>query len=111
LINIILNIIFIPIIGILGAAIATLITFFFEVTINGILGSREIPFDKDLKFISKSVLSSIPMAFVVWKLNPYGVIAILISIIIGSLIYFGILVLLKGFTKEEYEFLRRLLSI
>jgi O-antigen/teichoic acid export membrane protein len=108
LINIILNIIFIPIIGIVGAAIATLITFFFEATVNGILGFREIHFGIDLRFIAKSVISSILMAFVVWKLNPYGAVAILTSILIGSLIYFGILVLLKGFTKEEYVFFRGL---
>jgi len=51
------------------------------------------------------------MAFVVWKLNPYGAINILIAIEIAAVIYFGVLMLLRGFTitKEEYEFLKRIL--
>ncbi len=110
LINIALNIIFIPIMGIMGAAISTLITFFFVAFIYGILGFREISFDIGSRFISKSVIASIPMAFVVWMLNPYGVIDILISIVIAGLIYFGFLILLKGFTKEEYMFFRGILE-
>ena len=105
-INILLNIVLIPIIGILGAAISTLITFLCGFIISFILAFREIPFDIDLKFISKSIISSIPMAFVVWKLNPSGAVNILIAIGIAAVIYFGVLMLLKGFTREEYLFLR-----
>ncbi len=46
------------------------------------------------------------MAFVVWMLNPYGAVYILIAVGIAAVIYFGVLILLKGFTKEEYNFLR-----
>jgi O-antigen/teichoic acid export membrane protein len=110
-INLILNIILIPIIGITGAAISTLITFLFMGVVLGILSFRAIPFDIDFKFISKSIISALPMAFVVWKLNPFGIVNILIAIVIAAIIYFGILVLLKGFTKEEYNFLRGFLKI
>ena len=107
-INIVLNIVLIPIIGILGAAISTLITFSLKAVISGILSFRAIPFDIDFNFITKSIISAIPMAFVVWKLNPYGVVNILIAIGIAAAIYFGVLTLLRGFTKEEYSFLRGL---
>jgi O-antigen/teichoic acid export membrane protein len=108
-INITLNVILIPIIGILGAAISTLITFVCCAIILIILSFREIPFGVDFNFISKSIISSIPMAFVVWKLNPYGAVNILISVGIATAVYFGILILLRGFTKEEYVFLKRIL--
>ncbi|VUT27988.1 MAG: Polysaccharide biosynthesis protein [Candidatus Syntrophoarchaeum sp. GoM_oil] len=105
-INLTLNIIFIPIIGILGAAISTLITFFFIALVLWTQSFKGIPFDIDVKFITKSIVASVPMAFVVWKLNPYGAVNILIVIGIAALIYFGILVLLRGFTREEYGFLK-----
>ena len=46
------------------------------------------------------------MAFVVWKLNPYGAVNILIAVGIATAVYFGFLILLRGFTKEEYLLLR-----
>lgn len=108
-INITLNVILIPIIGILGAAISTLITFVCCAIILIILSFREIPFGIDFNFISKIIISSIPMAFVVWKLNPFGAVNILIAVGIATAVYFGILILLRGFTKEEYLFLKRIL--
>ncbi|VUT27984.1 MAG: putative flippase AglR [Candidatus Syntrophoarchaeum sp. GoM_oil] len=111
LFNLILNIILVPIIGILGAAISTLLTFLIFAVVVGILSFREMPFEIDFKFISKSIIASIPMAFVVWKLNPYGAVNILIVIGIAALIYFGILVLLRGFTEDEYGFLKGMLRV
>jgi O-antigen/teichoic acid export membrane protein len=111
LINIVLNIVLIPIIGILGAAISTLMTFLYIGVVYGILSFRAIPFDIDFKFLTKSVFSAIPMVFVVWKLNPYGVVNILIAIGIAAAIYFGVLILLRGFTKEEYLFLKGFFEI
>ncbi|NQE44790.1 putative flippase AglR, partial [ANME-1 cluster archaeon GoMg2] len=111
LINLILNIFLVPLIGILGAAISTLMTFFAFTIIIRILSFKELPFEVDLTFISKSFIASIPMALVVWKLNPYGVVNILISVGIAVTIYFGFLILLRGFTKDEYGFLRQFIRI
>jgi len=77
----------------------------------GILSFRELPFEIDFKFITKSIFASIPMAFVVWKLNPYGAVNILIAVGIATVVYFGVLVLLRGFTKDEYEFLIGMLKV
>lgn len=108
LINIVLNIILVPSIGISGAAIATLITFAFYLTAHTMLSFKELAYEIDFKFISKCIIASITMAFVIWELNPYGAVNILISIGIGTGVYFGVLVLLRGFTKEEYGFFREL---
>lgn len=109
LFNLILNIILVPVIGILGAAISTLVTFFVCAAIFGSASFKELPFEIDFKFALKCIVASIPMAFVVWKLDPYGIVNILISVGIAAVIYFGILILLRGFTKEEYEFLKSVL--
>ncbi len=111
LFNLILNIILVPMIGILGAAISTLLSFFACTVILWILSYKEIAFGIDLKFISKSVIASVPMAFVIWKLDPYGAVNILVSIGVGAIVYFLGLALLRGFTKEEYGFMRNMLRI
>ena len=105
-INMAMNIILVPIIGILGAAIATLMTFAAHLSVVSIIGFRRLPFDIDLKFIIKSVISSGVMGLIILKLNPIGAVNILISVGIGTVVYFGVLILLKGFTKEEYMFLK-----
>ena len=106
LVNMTLNIILVPLIGIIGAAIATLVTFMTQLFVVSTISFKGLPFDIDFKFIMKSVISSVVMAFVVWKLNPIGAVTILISIGIATGVYFVVLIVLRGFTKEEYGFLR-----
>ena len=105
-INMAMNIILVPIIGILGAAIATLMTFAAHLSVVSIIGFRRLPFDIDVKFIIKSVISSGVMGLIILKLSPVGAVNILISVGVATVIYFGVLILLKGFTKEEYMFLK-----
>jgi O-antigen/teichoic acid export membrane protein len=106
LVNMTLNIILVPLIGIIGAAIATLMTFTIQLFVATIISFKGLPFDIDFKFIMKSIISSVIMAFVVWKMNPIGAVNILIAIGIATGVYFGVLIVLRGFTKEEYGFLR-----
>ena len=105
-INLVMNIILVPLIGIIGAAIATLITFMAQLFVATMISFKRLPFDIDFKFIMKSIISSVIMAFVVWKLNPMGAVNILIAIVIATGVYFVVLILLRGFTREEYLFFR-----
>jgi O-antigen/teichoic acid export membrane protein len=109
-INVVMNIILVPLMGIVGAAIATLVTFAVHLFVISVISFKRVSYDIDLKFIAKSLTSSVIMAFVVWKLNPIGAVSILISIGAGAVVYFGILIILKGFAKEEYRFLRSVIK-
>lgn len=106
LLNLAVNIILVPQIGILGAAISTLLTFMIHLIVLSVISNRRLPFDIDVRFIIKSILSSAIMGSVIWNLNLTGVIGILIAIAAGAAIYFGMIILLKGFTKNEYSFLK-----
>jgi O-antigen/teichoic acid export membrane protein len=108
-INVVMNIILVPLMGVVGAAIATLVTFAVHLIVISMISFKKVSYDIDFKFILKSLTSSSIMAFVVWKLNPIGAVDIVISIGVGAMIYFGALVLLRGFTKEEYLFLKGIL--
>ena len=105
-INMAMNIILVPIIGILGAAIATLITFLIHLIVVSVISFRSFSFEIDLRFIIKSIISSGVMGLIILKLSPVDAVGILISIGVATAVYFGILILLKGFTKEEYTFLK-----
>ena len=104
--NIVLNIILVPLIGILGAAIATLLAFTFHLFLTTTFSFKMMKYNVDFKFIIKCIISSVIMAFVIWKLNPMGAGDILISIGIAIGVYFGVMILLRAFTKEEYLFFR-----
>ncbi len=106
LLNVVMNILLVPFIGIIGAAIATLITFMTQLVVASKMSSKGLQFGIDFRFIVKSVISSAVMAIVAWQLNPVGLINILISVIIAVVVYFGVLILLRGFTRREYRALR-----
>ena len=108
LINLAMNIILVPMIGISGAAVATVITFTVQSILLYFISFKILSFDLDPKFIAKSVLSSIIMGLVIWEMDPIGAVNILISVVVGAVVYFGVLLLLKGFTREEYVFLKEI---
>jgi O-antigen/teichoic acid export membrane protein len=110
LINLVMNILLVPLIGIMGAAIATLVTFAILFSILALVSFRNLFFDWDPKFVVKSILSSAVMGFVIWRMNPVGAVSILISIGIAAVVYFGVLLLLKGFTKDECVFFKTYFS-
>lgn len=109
LINLIMNIFLVPLIGIFGAAIATLVTFAILFSTLAFISFKDFSFDWDPGFILKSIASSVVMGLLIFHFNPAGAINVVISIIIGAIIYFGILILLKGFTREEYVFVKDIL--
>jgi O-antigen/teichoic acid export membrane protein len=107
--NIILNLFFIPMYGISGAALATMITFIF---INGMIGYycyRETgihPFRRNflvplgLSFTLLAILYSLVMYFELQSLPLYG--KIIISILL-SLSYFVIIIKTKSYDKEDIQ--------
>lgn len=102
--NIILNIILIPYWGILGAALATLIAYITLGILSLLIAFRYLKFDLSFHFLVKCILSSIVMGVCVWLINPKSLLLLIISIIAGALIYFIVLFLIRGFTKNEINF-------
>ena len=100
-----------PYIGILGVAIATLISFAIASVITVCVAFRYLKFDVNLTFILKSTAASVIMSLLIWKLNPIDTLNVLISIGVGAVVYFVILVLLKGIEREEVGFLKDFFKI
>ena len=109
--NLSLNIVLVPYIGILGAAIATLISFAIASVITVRLSFRYLKFNVDLAFILKSITASVIMSLIIWKLNPVGTLNVLVSIGVGAVVYFVILILLKGIKREEVGFIKNIFKM
>ena len=108
LVNLGLNILLVPHLGVLGAAITTLIAYALALGLTTYYSFKEFKFPIDWRFIVKSLIASGAMSAAIWIIAPKGTLAIILTVIAGTAIYGAILLLLKGFTKEEFKFFRRL---
>jgi len=107
--NIGLNILLIPNLGILGAAVAALISYAVLGILTTVISFRYLKFDLDLFFLGKSVLASAIMAIIIKLINPVSTTQIIISILLGIITYYAIIFALKGFKKSELEFFNKML--
>lgn len=108
--NIVLNFIFIPHIGILGAAISTLVAFTFSCVVTWRYCSKLIIFDINTEFLMKSILASFLMSLIIIKMEPDGLYSILVTIGICAAFYAMIMLLLKGFEKRELDFFKSIIK-
>lgn len=106
-----LNFILIPYIGIIGAALTTLLAY----TVNLLLvihySSNYLKLRNNVHTIIKSMIASILMCLLFINFNPNGLFEILIFIGISIFVYFSIMLLLGGFDKTEIKNFKELLSI
>ena len=108
LVNLLLNIVIVPRLGIFGAAITTLIAYGLALGLTTYYGFKEFRFPIDWRFVIKSLVASGAMAAALWAIAPEGTSATILTAVAGAAIYGGILLLLKSFTKEEFKFFRGL---
>ncbi|MBT9147866.1 MAG: hypothetical protein DDT32_01632 [Syntrophomonadaceae bacterium] len=108
ILNLGLNLILIPYMGILGAAITTLIAFTFAFILTTHYSFKYLTFDIEFGFILKSIVASIIMSLVIVKWNPVGILNVLIIVGVCVVVYAAILLLLGGIKKEEISFFRGL---
>jgi O-antigen/teichoic acid export membrane protein len=108
LINLGLNIIIVPHFGILGAAATTLTAYAlaFILTVN--YSSKIFSIDFNLIFIFKSIIASIVMSLLIISLHPTGILNILVTIILATIIYLILLLILGGVERRELVLLRNI---
>ncbi|MFC2010262.1 flippase [Chloroflexota bacterium] len=102
--NLGLNIVMVPRVGILGAAISTLISYSLVLILVSYYSFREFNLFIDWIFIIKSLIASAVMSVAVWFIAPEGTADTILTIMAGVAIYGVVLVLLRGFKKEEVSF-------
>jgi len=105
-INFVLNIILIPIYGIIGAGITTLISYSIALFVCVYYSFKFLPIELPWKYISKFLVAGIMMFIVLCIFAPVGLVGLIMRIVIGSGIYFSILYLVNGFREEEKNFIK-----
>ena len=108
LVNLGLNIAIVPRVGILGAAITTLIAYGVALGLTTYYSFKEFRFPIDWRFVAKSLIASGAMSAALWAIAPEGTLATILTIVAGLAIYGAIVLLLKGFKKEEFKFFKEL---
>jgi len=102
--NVVLNLILIPRMGIVGAAIATLAAYGVLCILTLAVTRRYLKFDLNLPFIGKSILASGVMTLCIRLINPESIAMVIVSIIAGIIIYFVVLLLIRSFSRQETKF-------
>ncbi|MCK4971150.1 MAG: polysaccharide biosynthesis C-terminal domain-containing protein, partial [Thermoplasmata archaeon] len=106
--NIVMNLVLLPWMGIMGAAFSTLASFGFALVATGRLSSSYIHVEVDLVAVGKVLLATALMGFVLWLmvLNDLqeGLVGIIGAISVGVGVYFGATLLLGTLSKREYRF-------
>lgn len=109
--NLILNIILVPYLGIIGAAAVTLVAYVLALGLSLFYSLKLFKFDFDIYSVLKSIISSIIMSFAIILISPDGILNIIISIVVGFIIYSISLISIKGIEKNEIYFFKNLLKI
>lgn len=108
--NLGLNIIAVPRLGILGAALATLVAYSLALGIGSYYSFKEFKFPIDWRFVIKSLIASAIMASLMWIMHPQSDSDTIIAVLVGVAVYGVALFLLKGFTRGEISFFWRLVQ-
>lgn len=109
--NLALNFLFVPFMGIVGAAFTTLIAFMLNLIFTTSYSFKRFKFDLNIDFVLKSVFASTLMSPIILLINPVSLLGVLISVILCTLTYFVILGFLKGFDKQEIQFCKKVIGI
>lgn len=109
-INLVGNLIFVPKFGILAAGITTLISYLLVTIMVLYFSFKNMPFRLDYLSIGKIVFSSILMGGSLYLVGPYLHNNLFLLIILGILIYFASIYILKGLDKKEIKFIKSLIS-
>jgi len=112
--NLGLNIIFVPRIGIVGAAATTLVAYSLAFILAAYYSFKYLEFPVDVSFILKCIVASAIMGVVVvigGSQMPGGLVSVILLVGISALIYGACLFILRGFKKEEIRFFRGLLRV
>ena len=98
-----LNLVLIPYLGLVGAALTTFLAFLLAFLLTTHYSLRYFTFDVSKGFIVKSVCGSSIMALFLLLWNPSGLLSICVSIALAAVLYLAILLALRGFTIQEIK--------
>jgi O-antigen/teichoic acid export membrane protein len=107
--NVLINLILIPSVGIIGAALSTLVSYFLMAVFCIHMSLKHFKLDFYFLDIAKSILSSISMYFFISSFAISGILELFEAIGAGTFIYLVVMLLVGGFTDHEMSLIKRYL--
>lgn len=109
LLNVGLNIVLVPYIGIIAAALTTLLTYILVFIAIAAYTHQYLRFHIDVVNLLKILGASLVMSFVIILIAPASVLSILGTVALSVIVYGAVMIGLRGFSNEEYAFFKTLL--
>jgi len=101
--NVTLNILFVPTLGIIGAALGTLGSSLSSLILVYYYANRFLTIQIDWRFILKCIIASIIMGIVIYSIESVTITQLIFTIIFGVVIYFALILVMKGITVDEIK--------
>ena len=108
--NIGLNLVLVPRLGIIAAAMTTVVGYGFVFVVTAVYSVRQMKLDLDFGFILKSVFASVVISSLAFLWHVAGLLSILGLILVCAAVYTALLFVLKGFSTNEIDFFRAFLA-
>ncbi len=108
--NIVLNYLMIPVLGIVGAAIATLTSNVAVWSILAFLSRREFGIFFTPSHMAKPAIASLVMLVFLIHVTPGTITEGVAAVLSGAVVYFAALYLIRGVGREDLEYLMRVLG-
>ena len=109
--NLIGDILIIRIFGIIGVALVTCSARLFQFIFVLYYIKKHVPLKFNIKALTKIIMNALVMTIALYLLNPYvtNIATLILIVIVGSIIYFGLSLFNKSFIDEERAIINKLL--
>ena len=104
------NMILLPRIGIIGAAISNIISFALLATIVILWARKSIQFSLDFKFLLKVIIATLLMAVCLSFLKISGIIGVILTAVAGTIVFGTVIFLLRAFPKQDRMLIKSMIS-
>jgi len=105
-----INIALIPRIGIMGAAISTIVSYFVLAAIVTLWARKAVGYEIDLKFLGKVIIATLAMACCLRFIPASSIWGIILAMIAGAAIFALGLFLSRAFSREDRRLIRQAIS-
>jgi O-antigen/teichoic acid export membrane protein len=104
-----INLALIPKIGITGAAISAIVSYFILAAIVTVWASRVISYKVDFKFLAKAIAGALLMAMCVSFIHIGGILGIIIVAIAGVIIFALWMWLVRAFSSQDRKLIKEII--
>jgi O-antigen/teichoic acid export membrane protein len=107
-VSVVMNIVLIPRIGIIGASISNIASYFLLALIVTIWAGKTIGYRFDFKYVAKVIGATIPMAVCIYFMNVHSIVGIVLSILAGAAVFIAGLYILRAFSEHDKKLIKKI---